>query len=172
MKNWGIPRYMVDLSGQIGGGICSLANAAQIFILEEVFNELAEKLNDYEVHSTDTEYIDKLTEKVFIFQSINSFFSYIYIAFFKQIQANTPVLQPGGTALPGNYSCAGSCMEELRNQLAAIFLSKVIIANVKDIAMPCGRCVEHIPPARLTEGPQVRLLEEGPAGRAPAPGIR
>ena len=37
---------------------------------------------------------------------------------------------------PGNYSCVTSCMNELRIQLAAIFLSKVIVANVKDIALP------------------------------------
>lgn len=133
VKNWGVPRMFVDLSAIVGGLITSVANAAQIFCLESFFNDLAVKLNDYECHRTDTTYTDKLTEKIFIFQFINSFTSYLYIAFFKQAQANSAVLQP---LQPGNYSCAGSCMNELRAQLAAIFLSKVIVANVKDIALP------------------------------------
>ena len=51
--------------------LVSLAQAAQIFALENVFNELALFLNRYENHATDTEFTDKLTEKVFIFQGIN-----------------------------------------------------------------------------------------------------
>ncbi|KAH8096026.1 intracellular chloride channel [Aureococcus anophagefferens] len=95
VKNWGIPKLA-------------------IFALESFFNELAVWLNDYECHRTDTTYTDKLTEKIFIFQFINSFTSYLYIAFFKQLQANSITFQP---VRPGNYSC-------------------VIIANVKDIAVP------------------------------------
>jgi len=133
VKNWGIPKLAVDLSASMAGWITSGANAVQIFALESFFNELAVWLNDYECHRTDTTYTDKLTEKIFIFQFINSFTSYLYIAFFKQLQANSLTFQP---VRPGNYSCVSSCMNELRIQLAAIFLSKVIIANVKDIAVP------------------------------------
>ncbi|KAH8076308.1 intracellular chloride channel [Aureococcus anophagefferens] len=133
VKNWGIPKLAVDLSASMAGWITSGANAVQIFALESFFNELAVWLNDYECHRTDTTYTDKLTEKIFIFQFINSFTSYLYIAFFKQLQANSITFQP---VRPGNYSCVTSCMNELRIQLAAIFLSKVIIANVKDIAVP------------------------------------
>jgi len=133
IKNYGIPRSLgVDFSGEIGNTLVSIAQAAQIFMLENVFNELALALNKYENHSTDTAFTDKLTEKVFIFQSINSFFSYIYIAFFKQLQANRSVLQP----IAGNYSCKGTCMSELNKQLQAIFISKVVLANVKEIMIP------------------------------------
>ena len=133
VKNWGIPRWLgVDMSGEIGNTLVSLAQAAQIFALENVFNELALLLNRYENHATDTEFTDKLTEKVFIFQGINSFFSYIYIAFFKQLQANRAILQP----FPGSYGCKGTCMSELNKQLQAIFISKVVLANVKEIMIP------------------------------------
>ena len=63
---------------------------------------------------------------------INSFFSYIYIAFFKQLQANRAILQP----FPGSYGCKGTCMSELNKQLQAIFISKVVLANVKEIMIP------------------------------------
>ena len=133
VKNYGIPRWLgVDMSGEIGNTLVSLAQAAQIFALENVFNELALLLNRYENHATDTEFTDKLTEKVFIFQGINSFFSYIYIAFFKQLQANRAILQP----FPGSYGCKGTCMSELNKQLQAIFISKVVLANVKEIMIP------------------------------------
>ncbi|EGB11601.1 hypothetical protein AURANDRAFT_21357 [Aureococcus anophagefferens] len=141
LANWGIPKLAVDLSASMAGWITSGANAVQIFALESFFNELAVWLNDYECHRTDTTYTDKLTEKIFIFQFINSFTSYLYIAFFKQLQANSITFQP---VRPGNYSCVTSCMNELRIQLAAIFLSKVIIANVKDIA---ERVVREVSPA-------------------------
>ncbi|KAK7235822.1 intracellular chloride channel [Aureococcus anophagefferens] len=147
VKNWGIPKLAVDLSASMAGWITSGANAVQIFALESFFNELAVWLNDYECHRTDTTYTDKLTEKIFIFQFINSFTSYLYIAFFKQLQANSITFQP---VRPGNYSCVTSCMNELRIQLAAIFLSKVIIANVKDIAVPYHeeeRVVREVSPA-------------------------
>ena len=72
VKNYGIPRWLgIDMSGEIGNTLVSLAQAAQIFALENVFNELALFLNRYENHATDTEFTDKLTEKVFIFQGIN-----------------------------------------------------------------------------------------------------
>ena len=40
------------MSGEIGNTLVSLAQAAQIFALENVFNELALFLNRYENHAT------------------------------------------------------------------------------------------------------------------------
>jgi len=56
----------------------------------------------------------------------------MYIGFFKQIQSQEYSLQ----ITRGAYACVGSCMDELRTQLGAIFISKVIVANVKDIGIP------------------------------------
>jgi hypothetical protein len=53
VKNYGIPRWLgVDMSGEIGNTLVSLAQAAQIFALENVFNELALLLNRYENHAS------------------------------------------------------------------------------------------------------------------------
>lgn len=133
IRNWGVPQsWGYDFASNLAPIITSLVNAAQIFLLEERFSELAEYLNELENHRTNTDYEDMLTSKVFIFQFINSFTSYIFIAFFKQIQADTPILQP----FPGNYACLKTCMSELHIQLGAIFTSKVIISNLKDIGIP------------------------------------
>lgn len=134
VRNWGILRKweLVDVSSQIAGVIVALLNAVQIFALENFFSDLAKRLTDYEAHRTDTLYEDSLTGKVFALQFINSFTSYMYIGFFKEVQSANYELQYGR----GAYACVDSCMAELRTQLGAIFISKVILANVKDIAIP------------------------------------
>jgi len=148
VKNWGINAYIcddgstkcdkrdatliVDFAMILPGVITSFANTIQIFAFENFFNELANRLNNYECHRTSTQFADNLTAKVFIFQFINSFTSYLYIAFFKRAQANTRSMQ----LMRGNYSCLGSCMDELQLQLGSIFITKVIVANTKDILIP------------------------------------
>ena len=54
-----------------------------IMAMGRVYENLAVKLTDWEMHRTQTEYDDNLTFKVFIFQFINFYSSIIYIAFFK-----------------------------------------------------------------------------------------
>lgn len=134
VRNWGIPRgwEIVNFSTTIPSIVVSLINAIQIFAFEPVFSRLAKSLTDYECHRTDTEYEDSLTAKVFVFQFINSFTSYLYIAFFKEYQSQNRDLQYSR----GYYACIDSCMSELQTQLGSIFISKVIIANVKDILLP------------------------------------
>ncbi|KAJ8600213.1 hypothetical protein CTAYLR_001924 [Chrysophaeum taylorii] len=186
VRNWGIRRSwdVVDFASTVPGIVVSLINAIQIFALEPVFSGLAERLTDYECHRTDTEYEDSLTAKVFVFQFINSFTSYLYIAFFKQSQSEDPDLQASkgyktsllcpialdcslvtlatpayrisnvaalgrrwraatntaaATAPRAYYACIESCMDELQTQLGSIFISKVILANVKDILLPYSK---------------------------------
>ena len=62
----------VDMSGEIGNTLVSLAQAAQIFALENVSNELALLLNRYENH-TDTEFTAALTESLSFKELIPSF---------------------------------------------------------------------------------------------------
>ena len=122
----------ISISGSLLKGLQEVAKRYRITLNQILQGVWALLLNRYENHATDTEFTDKLTEKVFIFQGINSFFSYIYIAFFKQLQANRAILQP----FPGSYGCKGTCMSELNKQLQAIFISKVVLANVKEIMIP------------------------------------
>ena len=54
-----------------------------IMLSAQVYEYVAEKLNDWEMHRTQEEYDNNLTFKVFVFQFINYYASIIYIAFFK-----------------------------------------------------------------------------------------
>lgn len=64
--------------------VASLLNAIQIQFCNFVFGAIAEKLTDLENHRTDTQYEDSLIAKLFAFQFVNSFSSFVYIAFIQQ----------------------------------------------------------------------------------------
>lgn len=135
VKNWGVPIEIVNLSTTMPAVVVSLINAIQIFAFEPIFSRIAVALTDYECHRTDTDYEDSLTGKVFVFQFVNSFTSYLYIAFFKTFQSQNSNLQFG----EGYYACLNSCMDELQTQLGSIFISKVILANVTGIFLPYSK---------------------------------
>jgi hypothetical protein len=79
----------------IGAPFCGFFNAVQIFVLNTVYKTVALKLNDFENHRTESEYENKLIVKVFLFQFVNSFSSFIYIAFAKRfIEWGDPQIEP------------------------------------------------------------------------------
>ena len=61
--------------------VASILNAMQIQFCNFVFGEIAERLTDRENHRTDTQFEDSLIAKLFAFQFVNSFSSFVYIAF-------------------------------------------------------------------------------------------
>lgn len=60
------------------------AHPPQINCLNTVYTSLAEYLNDWENWSTETEFKDALTSKIFIFTFINTFNSFLYLALLKK----------------------------------------------------------------------------------------
>jgi hypothetical protein len=72
---------MYDKNGALYAGVM---NAVQIQVLNIVYKKVAETLNDWENHRTDTEYENQLIFKTFTFQFVNSYVSFFFIAFFKQ----------------------------------------------------------------------------------------
>merc|ERR1719162_2431938 len=79
-------------------------------------------LNNIENHETNTEYEDMLIAKVFIFQFINSFGSMFYIAFVKNAV--------------GDVCKEGDCLGELRTALSIIFVTRLVVGNIQEIAIP------------------------------------
>ncbi|CAE7603802.1 Ano7, partial [Symbiodinium microadriaticum] len=75
-------------------------------ILNVIYQDLAVYLTNNENHRTDTQYEDALIAKLFAFQFVNSYASFVYIAFIK-----TTIGDP----------CQGSCMSELSVALVTIF---------------------------------------------------
>jgi len=68
----------------LGAPICGGLNAVQIMILNIVYRGVADFLNDWENHRTDSEYENNLITKVFLFQFVNSYASFFIIAFIKK----------------------------------------------------------------------------------------
>ncbi|KAL4144975.1 hypothetical protein PRNP1_012649 [Phytophthora ramorum] len=111
---------------QLGGAAASTVNAIQIMIMNNVYSTIAEKLNHFENHRTDTEYEDHLIGKTFLFQFVNSYASLFYVAFIK-------------TSVEGHDSCkpeGHGCMDELMMGLGIIFILRLTSGNFFEAGLP------------------------------------
>jgi hypothetical protein len=112
--------------------IASVLNTIQIMVFNAIYQLVATKLTDLENHRTDTAYEDSLIVKLFIFQFINSYASFFFLAF---VAGNLDRPDNVPTDYAGQCG-ATSCMEPLSINLAIIFGSRLTISNVIDIAVP------------------------------------
>ncbi|CAH1714513.1 unnamed protein product [Aphis gossypii] len=92
--------------------ISKIMLALIIAVLDDIYNIIAVWLNDCENYRLDTEYENQLIIKVTLFQFVNSFLSLFYIAFYLQDQ------------------------ERLRTQLAVLLITRQLIRNIKESALP------------------------------------
>mmetsp|Transcript_13981 Transcript_13981/g.20923 ORF Transcript_13981/g.20923 Transcript_13981/m.20923 type:complete len:715 (-) Transcript_13981:269-2413(-) len=106
-----------------GGIVASIANAVVIQVMNAIYGEVAINLTNFENHRTDTEYEDALISKTFIFQFVNSYAPLFYIAFVKPF-------------IPTIDSCIGSCLGELQTNLGTIFLTRLAVGNITEVALP------------------------------------
>ena len=67
-----------------GGILGSVIGAVVIILFNVMYGKLAEFLNNWENHRTETEHQDALIFKTFLFQFVNTFASLYYIAFAKR----------------------------------------------------------------------------------------
>jgi len=114
----------------------AVVNLILIMALGKVYEKLALKLTQWEMHRTQTEFDDQLIFKVFIFQFVNFYSSIIYVGFFKG----------RFTGYPGNYTrffglrneeCQnGGCLIELAMQLGVIMIGKQTINNAQELLVP------------------------------------
>jgi hypothetical protein len=109
------------------GGIM---NAIIIGILNFFYGMLAEGLNDWENHKTQTEYDDKLIGKTFLFQFINSYISLFYIAYFKD---RTIIFNQKDYI---DHCLRDDCMTELAGGLGSILITRMIMGNVVEVMKP------------------------------------
>ena len=89
-------------------------------------------MTDAENHRTDTLFEDALIVKMFVFQFINSYSSFFFLAFIAAY-----LDQPPGT--PSNWvgQCGASdCMQPLSINLAIIFGTRLTLTNFLDIFIP------------------------------------
>ncbi|XP_049881261.1 anoctamin-8-like isoform X1 [Pectinophora gossypiella] len=86
--------------------------AILIAVEEEVYARIARWLNDKENYRLETKYENHLIVKIALFQFVNSFMSLFYIAFYLQD------------------------MDKLKEQLAVLLITRQIIGNLKESALP------------------------------------
>ena len=100
--------------------LCGVINAVQIRIMNILYGMIAQKMNDWENHETETQYNDNLAVKLFLFKFVNSYASLFYIAFFK-----------------GDIEgCKNdNCFSELSLQLGSIFIVNLVL-NVVELGLP------------------------------------
>ncbi|XP_074035844.1 anoctamin 8 white walker isoform X2 [Leptinotarsa decemlineata] len=98
--------------------------AVIISLMDEAYFRIAIWLNDKENYRLETKYENHLIGKVALFQFVNSFLSLFYIAFYLQDQAR------------------------LKEQLAALLISRQVIGNLKESALPY--LLEHMRLAKMS----------------------
>jgi hypothetical protein len=120
VSRFALTRYE-GLSDSDAQTVASVLNAIQIQIMNFVYSFIAKALADYENHRTDTQYEDSMIIKLFLFQFVNSYASFYYIAF---------IAEPLG-------ECSGnSCMESLAMNLGIIIASRILTGIVTQQVLP------------------------------------
>ncbi|KAJ1413447.1 calcium-activated chloride channel-domain-containing protein [Ochromonadaceae sp. CCMP2298] len=102
--------------------VASVMNAVQIQVFNLLYQDIVVHLTDNENHRTDTLYEDSMITKLFLFQFINSYSSFFFLAF-----VATFVTKPDGSH---------TCMEPLAVNLAIIFGTRLVFNNLLDILLP------------------------------------
>ncbi|KAK2192818.1 hypothetical protein NP493_22g05054 [Ridgeia piscesae] len=142
-----IPLFQNEWTRSQASIIASLTSACVnlvlIMALSLVYEKLAFRLTQWEMHRTQTEFENQLIFKVFLFQFVNYYSSIIYIGFFKG----------KFVGYPGNYNmffglrseeCQnGGCLIELAQQLAVIMVGKQIINNAQELLVPKVKAYIH-----------------------------
>lgn len=105
--------------------VASILNAVQIQFTNVIFTNVAWKFTEKENNRTDTIFQDSLTIKIFIFQFVNSFASFYYLAFFAQFL---------GGCTPAKT--VNDCMEPLATNIGIIYVIRIGSSIVFDIVMP------------------------------------
>lgn len=112
--------------------VASALTTALILTMNTIYQTVAKKLTDRENHRTDTQYEDALSAKIFVFQFLNSYASFFFIAFV------APYLSPSQNN-PKNFpgQCgAETCMQPLAINLGIVFGMRLTFSNVMDILVP------------------------------------
>ncbi|XP_054152874.1 anoctamin-7-like [Oppia nitens] len=127
---------MRNISSLISSSTGAVVNLILIMSVGMVYEKLAYRLTEWEMHRTQSEFDNQLAFKVFIFQFVNFYASIFYIAFFKGRFVGRPG-QYGTIFGLRNEECSTSgCLMELTQQLAIIMIGKQVINNARELLVP------------------------------------
>ena len=140
---WGLTTFGVVLGGCVSGLVVMLLNAVNA--------RVAWRLTEFENHRTQASYETSLTVKRFSFQFCNSYCTLYYIAFFKALAHERE-----WEFLGNDFACLrDNCIEELSTHLLSLLCTQLVVANVRDVAVPAWQSRARAPPE-----PGQRLLAE------------
>ncbi|XP_030556231.1 anoctamin-1 isoform X2 [Drosophila novamexicana] len=114
----------------------AFVNLCLLYVLNYLYNHLAEYLTELEMWRTQTQFDDSLTLKIYLLQFVNYYASIFYIAFFK----GKFVGHPGEYITVFKYrqeECSsGGCLTELCIQLAIIMIGKQAFNTILEVYLP------------------------------------
>jgi len=118
-----------------GGYLALVINSITIQLLAFVYKMIAQFLNEFENHKTDTDFEDSLIAKTFVFSFVNSYATLFYMAF---IKSNVKIL---GVAQYCNVrareeNATDACFGDLGTSLFIIFCSQIVVNNSMEVVIP------------------------------------
>eukprot|EP01035_Chromulina_nebulosa_P024470 gene24470-31867_t len=128
--------FRYSLNSSSASYIASVLNMALSLVMNIVYQYVAKKLTDNENHRTDTIYEDALSVKLFVFQFLNSYASFFFIAF---VAAYIPSPRNNPHNYPGQCG-AETCMQPLAINLGIIYGMRLTLSNFLDIFIPYITC--------------------------------
>mmetsp|Transcript_8718 Transcript_8718/g.13019 ORF Transcript_8718/g.13019 Transcript_8718/m.13019 type:complete len:739 (+) Transcript_8718:66-2282(+) len=129
-----------QLYTSIGGNasiVASALNSIQIVIFNMIYNWVARQLTIRENHRTATSFDDSMIAKLFIFQFVNSYASFYFLAFVAPYVPRPPQLDDDGPQ--GDYvgECGNAdCMVPLSTNLGIIFFMNLTVNNFVELLTP------------------------------------
>uniref|UniRef100_A0A0V0J2G9 Anoctamin n=2 Tax=Schistocephalus solidus TaxID=70667 RepID=A0A0V0J2G9_SCHSO len=111
-------------------------NLVLIMILGRLYQTLAYKMTQWEMHETQSAFDKYLTIKVFLFEFVNYYASIFYIAFFKGRFVGHPGAFATFLGLRNEACSTGGCLVELAQDLLVFMVGKQIVNNCQEILFP------------------------------------
>merc|ERR1711968_229014 len=112
--------------------LASTLNTIVILIANPIYFEFATYLCTLENHRTDSSVYNSMVGKLFVFQFVNSYASFIYLAFIAAYVTPAP-------GIPDEYlgDCGfDNCMKPLAINLIFVFMIRLIVNNIMVFALP------------------------------------
>ncbi|CAF1002327.1 unnamed protein product [Adineta ricciae] len=132
LRNRDLQVYALSVASLSGAVI----NLIVIMILGYLYQIIAYKLTQWEMHRTQTDFDNHYTIKVFIFQFTNIYSSIFYIAFIKGKAVGYPGKYIKIFDLRQEECGQGGCLVELAVQLGIIMIGKQTATNLQEIMWP------------------------------------
>ncbi|XP_060647312.1 anoctamin-1 isoform X2 [Drosophila nasuta] len=120
----------------IASASAAFVNLCVLYVLNYLYNHLAEYLTELEMWRTQTQFDDSLTLKIYLLQFVNYYASIFYIAFFKGKFVGHPGKYNTLFEHRQEECSSGGCLTELCIQLGIIMIGKQAFNTILEVYLP------------------------------------